>query len=111
MNVFSVYLLRCEDNKRYSGSTLTDQVQERFEAHRAGQGAKWTMKYRPLEILKTWDNLSSHEAFMFEHKLCEEQMLLHKDLDACRGGRYNFPDTGPASHWWCPKRLRHLLKR
>ena len=108
--IFSVYLLRCEENKRYAGSTLTDKILERFEKHMRGEGAKWTRQFPPIEIIQTWHGLTSREAFEMEHDTCEREMLLHKDLDACRGGRHNFPTTGSASHWWCPKHLAHLRR-
>ena len=108
---FSVYLLRCEDNRRYSGSTLTHMIQERYKQHLAGRGSKWTHRFPPLGIIQVWHEMTSAEAFVFEHELCEQQMLLHKDLDACRGGRHNFPNMGPETHWWCPRHLLHLTTR
>ena len=46
-----VYLLRCGDGSLYCG--ITDDVQRRLEAHRAGKGAKYTRGRGPLELVYT----------------------------------------------------------
>ena len=46
-----VYLLRCGDDSLYCG--ITDDVQRRLEAHRAGKGAKYTRGRGPLELVYT----------------------------------------------------------
>ena len=109
MRVFSVYLLKLESNKFYSGSTLTDKIQERYEAHCSGSGAKWTKQFKPLRILRTWNNLTSQEAFALEHKVCLDTILEQGCVDSCRGGTWNFGFTG--NFWWCPRSIRHLVPR
>ena len=44
-----VYILRCGDNTLYTG--ITDDVEKRLTAHRAGKGAKYTRGRGPLELL------------------------------------------------------------
>lgn len=44
-----VYLLRCGDGTLYTG--ITDDVERRLEAHRAGRGAKYTRGRGPLELV------------------------------------------------------------
>ena len=44
-----VYMLRCGDETLYTG--ITDDVQRRLAAHRAGKGAKYTRGRGPLEIV------------------------------------------------------------
>ena len=46
MNWF-VYILRCGDGTLYTG--ITDDVEKRLAAHRAGKGAKYTRGRGPLE--------------------------------------------------------------
>lgn len=46
-----VYMLRCGDGTLYTG--ITDDVQKRLAAHRAGKGAKYTRGRGPLELVYT----------------------------------------------------------
>ncbi len=46
-----VYILRCSDGTLYTG--VTDDVQRRLAAHRAGKGAKYTRGRGPLELVYT----------------------------------------------------------
>lgn len=43
-----VYMLHCGDDTLYTG--ITDDVQKRLAAHRAGKGAKYTRGRGPLEL-------------------------------------------------------------
>ena len=44
-----VYILRCGDGTLYTG--ITDDVDRRLAAHRAGRGAKYTRGRGPLELV------------------------------------------------------------
>ena len=44
-----VYMLRCGDGTLYTG--ITDNVERRLAAHRAGKGAKYTRGRGPLELV------------------------------------------------------------
>ncbi len=44
-----VYMLRCGDDTLYTG--ITDDVEKRLAAHRAGKGAKYTRGRSPLELV------------------------------------------------------------
>ena len=44
-----VYLLRCGDGTLYAG--ITDDLDRRLAAHRAGRGAKYTRGRGPLELV------------------------------------------------------------
>jgi len=44
-----VYILRCGDDTLYTG--VTDDVEKRLAAHRAGKGAKYTRGRSPLELV------------------------------------------------------------
>ncbi len=46
-----VYMLRCGDGTLYTG--ITDDVEKRLAAHRAGKGAKYTRGRSPLELVYT----------------------------------------------------------
>ena len=46
-----VYMLHCGDGTLYTG--ITDDVNKRLAAHRAGKGAKYTRGRGPLELVYT----------------------------------------------------------
>ena len=46
-----VYLLRCGDDTLYCG--MTNDIERRLAAHRAGRGARYTRGRSPLELLHT----------------------------------------------------------
>ena len=62
-----VYLLRCGDGTLYCG--ITDDVQRRLEAHRAGKGAKYTRGRGPLELVYTEECESCSAALKREHAI------------------------------------------
>ena len=97
---FSCYILECAEGKYYAGSTLTRNVQNRFQMHCNGTGAKWCRAFPPLRIIKVTDNLTSQEAFDMEDSECVRIMRENNDIQICRGGNYNFP---PESTWWYQK--------
>lgn len=43
------YILLCEGNNLYTGSTKN--IDRRFAEHCAGEGANFTRKYKPIEII------------------------------------------------------------
>lgn len=43
-----VYILECKDGSLYTG--ITDRMQHRLAAHRAGKGAKYTKGRGPLKL-------------------------------------------------------------
>lgn len=48
---YYTYVLLTEGNKLYCG--YTDDVEKRFEAHKAGKGAKYTRANKPVKIVYT----------------------------------------------------------
>lgn len=44
-----LYILRCGDDSLYTG--ITDDIQRRLAAHKAGKGAKYTRGRGPLELV------------------------------------------------------------
>ncbi len=43
------YMLRCEGNHLYTGSTI--DIARRFAQHKAGEGANFTRKHKPIAIV------------------------------------------------------------
>ena len=56
-----VYLLRCGDGTLYTG--ITDDLDRRLAAHRAGRGAKYTKPRRPVR-LSYWEAFDTKEEAM-----------------------------------------------
>lgn len=47
--MWSVYLLLCKDKSIYTG--ITNDLENRFLAHKNGRGASYTRSHSPLKIL------------------------------------------------------------
>jgi putative endonuclease len=54
-----VYILLCEDNSLYTGST--NNLEKRFQDHLKGKGSKYTRSHKPLKIVYS-ENLESKSA-------------------------------------------------
>ena len=54
-----VYILECKDGSLYTG--ITDRLQHRLAAHRAGKGAKYTKGRGPLK-LRYLEDCADHSA-------------------------------------------------
>lgn len=48
---YYTYVILTKDNTLYCG--YTDDVEKRFEAHKAGKGAKYTRSHKPNKIVYT----------------------------------------------------------
>jgi predicted GIY-YIG superfamily endonuclease len=77
----NVYVLRCENGKRYVGKAK--DVQKRFQEHTNGNGSAWTNKYKPVIIEKIYKNVSPFE----EDKITKETMGKY-GINNVRGGTY-----------------------
>ncbi len=62
-----VYILRCSDGTLYTG--VTDDVQRRLAAHRAGKGAKYTRGRGPLELVYTQEQPDKSAALRREFQI------------------------------------------
>jgi putative endonuclease len=49
LNTWLVYILECSDNTFYTG--ITKDVENRFAAHQAGKGAKYTRSHTPMKVV------------------------------------------------------------
>ena len=80
--MITIYVLKCSNNKYYVGKTLAD-VDKRFNTHKKGQGAIWTRKHRPIEILNVYKNCDKFD----EDKYTKIYMDKY-GIDNVRGGSY-----------------------
>ena len=65
--MWCVYLLRCGDGTLYTG--ITNDLERRLAAHRAGRGARYTRGRKPLRLLHTEAASSRSEAQRREQEL------------------------------------------
>jgi putative endonuclease len=57
---YCVYILSCADDSLYTGLTL--DLDRRLSEHRAGRGAQWTRRRRPVKLVFSLDGLSYQAA-------------------------------------------------
>ena len=62
-----LYILRCGDGTLYTG--ITNDVEKRLAAHRAGKGAKYTRGRGPLELVYREVLLDHSTALKREHEI------------------------------------------
>ncbi len=61
-----VYVLLCEDNSFYTGST--NDIKQRFKAHQDGKGGRYTRSHKPIKIV-------------YEEKLEDKSTALKRELE------------------------------
>jgi putative endonuclease len=57
---YCVYILSCADDSFYTGMTL--DLERRLSEHRAGRGAQWTQRRRPVKLVFSLNDLSYRAA-------------------------------------------------
>jgi putative endonuclease len=62
-----MYILKCADNTYYTGSTI--DLQRRLEQHQRGEGANFTRKRRPVELVYFEEYSRIDEAFYREKQV------------------------------------------
>ena len=62
-----LYILRCGDGTLYTG--ITNNLEKRLAAHRAGRGAKYTRGRGPLELVYREDCADHSAALKREHQI------------------------------------------
>lgn len=81
-----VYLLRCGDGTLYAG--VTNDLERRLAAHRAGRGARYTRGRGPLEVVHTESKRTRSAALRREaalKRLKRVEKLALLDMVARRG--------------------------
>jgi len=74
-----VYILRCADGTLYTG--ITDDVERRLAAHRAGKGAKYTRGRGPLELAYTEELPDKSSAL--KREIAIKRLPRQKKLELC----------------------------
>lgn len=77
-----IYVLRLVSDKYYVGKA--NDVDARFQKHVAGNGASWTKKYKPLDIVSRVPMESP-----FQEDMTVLEYMLRYGIDNVRGGSYS----------------------
>jgi predicted GIY-YIG superfamily endonuclease len=78
---FYIYVLRLVNDKYYVGKAVDPE--KRFEKHVNGEGARWTRRYKPLEMIETYPSDNPFD----EDKTTKEYMAKY-GIENVRGGSY-----------------------
>lgn len=75
-----LYILECKDGTLYTG--ITDNFQRRFEAHKAGKGAKYTRGRGPF-VLRYLEDCPDYSAAL-KRKFAVKQLTKAQKTELCR---------------------------
>ncbi len=65
--MYYTYMVRCVDNTIYTG--MTNNLEERFNKHLTGNGAKYTKSHVPNQIEAAWKSSDKSLACKLEYQL------------------------------------------
>lgn len=65
--MWCVYILLCEDNTLYTGST--NNLEKRFLDHQQGKGARYTRSHKPLKLIHSENYETKSEALKREAEI------------------------------------------
>ena len=82
--MFYTYMIRCKDNSIYTG--MSNNIDERFNKHLKGNGAKYTKSHIPDKLEAVWRSKNKSLACKLEYQLKhltkqqKEDIILGKKL-------------------------------
>ena len=86
---YTIYILECEDDKYYVGST--SHRKQRFKQHKAERGgSKWTRMHKPKRVLKEYRRVPALYHLGLEAKVTSECMLKY-GINNVRGAMFAQP--------------------
>lgn len=62
-----VYLVQCSDESLYCG--ITNNLENRLEAHNSGKGARYTRSRRPVTLVGTSSEMNRSDALKLEYRV------------------------------------------
>ena len=65
--MYYTYMIRCKDNSIYTG--ITNNVEERFNKHITGKGAKYTKSHKVEKIEAIWRSKDKSLASKLEYNI------------------------------------------
>ena len=80
-----MYILKCSDGSYYTGSTVNLEI--RFHQHQQGEGANYTKKRLPVELIYFEEYSRIDEAFYREKQV---QHWSRKKKEALIEGKYSY---------------------
>ena len=80
--MFSIYILRLEDNKYYVGKT--NNIKKRIKQHKESYGSSWTKKYKFIEMI---DVIETNEHFLED--MYVKKYMNRYGINNGRGGSYS----------------------
>jgi putative endonuclease len=81
--IWYVYILNCRGGRLYTGVAL--DVAQRFEAHCAGKGARFTRAFLPESIMAQWPCVNQRVALQLEYAI---KQLSAADKKAFAAGQH-----------------------
>ncbi len=82
---YSIYVLECENNKYYVGST--SNMKRRLREHKSSRGSKWTRLHKPLRLVREYKRIPEAYYLGKEAQVTAEFMLLH-GINNVRGAMF-----------------------
>ena len=76
-----VYILECEDGSYYTG--WTNNIVQRYKAHQAGRGAKYTKSHKPMRIVHLEIFAEKSDAMKREYAIKHMSRAEKEKLIAC----------------------------
>lgn len=63
--MYYIYMLGCGDGSVYTG--VTNDIKKRINAHKCGEGAKYTRGRGPFELFSLWESKTKSQACKVEY--------------------------------------------
>ena len=79
--MINIYVLQCENNKYYVGRT--NNLEQRIDNHFNNFGSYWTIRYKPIKILKMYHNCDEYDEDKYTLKYMKKY-----GIDNVRGGSF-----------------------
>ena len=65
--MYYTYMIRCKDNSLYTG--ITNNIENRFNMHQSGKGAKYTKSHKVDKIEIVWKSKDKSLASKLEYQI------------------------------------------
>ena len=82
---YTIYVLECENNKYYVGSTI--HRKRRFKQHMQNDGSSWTKLHKPVRLIKEYRRIPERYYLGYEAQITAE-LMLEKGVNNVRGAMF-----------------------
>ena len=104
----TLYCLKLEGGRFYVGQTPKGRFATRLREHERYNGAKWTSRFKPKEVLWT-RTVDVSDVKHAEDAACCDIMRRH-GINSCRGGLFNIGSDVREMPWWAQPIYRQYEK-